>query len=107
MKTRFIAVIAAVCLLTISVQAQTIKQSTASTVNVKLTKISDGTDHTGLTVTGITLKIIKHSDTLASTVTSATCAASGSSNDCVEVAVGVYNVELSASNTDTKGVVSP
>lgn len=80
-----------------------VKQSTATTVNFKLTKIADGTDDTGATVTSITLKIVKHSDTSSSSVTSVSCAASGSSNDCVHVAAGLYNAELTASNTDTLG----
>lgn len=101
---RILLIGAFVCL-AVSAHAQVLlKQSTATTVNGKLTKIADGTDHTGLTVTSITLKIIKHSDTLASTVTSVACAASGSSNDCVEIASsGVYNAELSTGNTDTLG----
>ncbi len=81
-----------------------LKQSTATTVQGKLTKIADGTDHTGLAVTSITLKIVKQSDTTASTVTSVTCAAAASANDCVEIAsTGLYNAELSASDTDTLG----
>lgn len=104
MMKRILLIGAFVCL-AVSAHAQVLlKQSTATTVNGKLTKIADGTDHTGLAVTGITLKIIKHSDTLASTVTSVACAASGSSNDCVEIASsGVYNAELSTGNTDTLG----
>lgn len=104
MMKRILLIGAFVCL-AVSAHAQVLlKQSTATTVNGKLTKIADGTDHTGLAVTSITLKIIKHSDTLASTVTSVACAASGSSNDCVEIASsGVYNAELSTGNTDTLG----
>lgn len=104
MMKRILLIGALVCL-AVSAHAQVLlKQSTATTVNGKLTKIADGTDHTGLDVTSITLKIIKHSDTLASTVTSVACAASGSANDCVEIASsGVYNAELSAANTDTLG----
>lgn len=81
-----------------------LKQSTATTVNVHLRTISDGTNTTGATITNLGIKIAKHSDTLASTVTAVTCAASGSANDCVEIASsGLYNVELSAANTDTLG----
>lgn len=88
----------------VSLEAQIlVKQSTATTVNFKLTKISDGTDDTAATVTNITLKIVKHSDTSSSSVTSVACAASGSSNDCVHVAAGLYNAELTSSNTDTLG----
>lgn len=86
------------------VSAQTLlKQSTATTVNFKLTKIADGTDDTGATVTSITVKLAKHSDTSSNSSTSITCAASGSSNDCVHVAAGLWNLELTASNTDTLG----
>ena len=84
---------------------QLLKQSTASTINVG--PFIDDTDfktlETALTVTGMTVKIIKHSDTFSSTVTSFSPTASGGSNDAQHVASGMYNLELTTTNTDTLG----
>lgn len=94
------------CMLALSLPAlgqRILKQSTATTVNFKLTTIVDGTDDTTATVTSITVKLAKQSDTSSATVSSITCAASGSSNDCVHIAAGLWNLELTATNTDTLG----
>ena len=84
---------------------QLLKQSTATTINVG--PFIDDTDfktlETALTVTGMTVKIIKHSDTFSSANTSFSPTASGGSNDCQHVASGMYNLELTTGNTDTGG----
>lgn len=82
---------------------QILTQSTASTVNITLLDTTTGVGKTGITVTGITCDLAKETDTLASTKTTFTAAASGSANDAVEIAHGLYNVELSATNTNTLG----
>jgi hypothetical protein len=84
---------------------QVLKQSTATTINIG--PFIDDTDfktlETGLTVTSMTVKIIKQSDTFSSTNTSFSPTASGGSNDAQHVASGMYNLELTTTNTDTVG----
>lgn len=84
---------------------QVLKQSTATTINIG--PFIDDTDfktlETGLTVTSMTVKLIKQSDTFSSTNTSFSPTASGGSNDAQHVASGMYNLELTTTNTDTVG----
>lgn len=80
-----------------------LKQSTATAVEVHLVVASTGVALTGISVTGITATVIKHKDTFGNAKSDFTCAASGSSHDCVEVGFGSYSVELTASDTDTLG----
>lgn len=77
--------------------------SVANTIDIFLRDSTTGNGKTGVTVTGITCKLTKHSATATSANTAFTCAASGSSNDCTERAGGIYNVELSAANLDALG----
>ena len=80
-----------------------VKQSTATTVNFKLTKIADGTDETGATIGSVTASLAKQSTTSSSSSTSITCAASATTHDCVHIAKGLYNMELTSGDTDTLG----
>ncbi len=92
-----------VCLASTAHAQILLKQSTATTVNFKLTTIATGADNTAATVTSITIKLAKQSDTSSATVTAITCAASGSANDCLHIAGGLWNLELTSANTDTLG----
>jgi hypothetical protein len=80
-----------------------LKQSTATTINFNLVKTADGTGLTGATVANISLSLFKQSDTSSATVVNPTLAASGTTHDCVEKALGGYNVELTTTDTDTLG----
>ena len=86
---------------------QLLKQSTATTINIG--PFIDDTDfktlETALTVTSMTVKVIKHSDTESVTVTSfsPTAGPAGGANDARHVASGMYNLELTTTNTDTLG----
>lgn len=73
----------------------------ATTVQIHLVNASTGAGITGATVGNITAFVKKHSATSSGTKTDLTITASGGSNDAVEVGLGAYNVELTASNTDT------
>lgn len=87
--------------------SQPLKKSTATTVNIG--PFVDDTDfktlETALTVTNMTVKLIKQSDTRSTTVTSfsPTAWASSGANDAEHVASAMYNLELTATNTDTAG----
>lgn len=102
MRKLYLALLALV--LSVSAQAaQKVKLSTATTVDLSpLIKIADGSIEASATVANVAVKLMKHSDVSSSTTVDITPAASGSANDMV-LRGSVYNLELTASNTDTVG----
>ena len=84
----------------------TMIQGQATTVNIKLTSKTDGSNITGATITGITFVIAKHTDTLSSTVTTWTATTSGGgTHDCIEKSgsVGLYNCEIPVADVSALG----
>lgn len=80
-----------------------LKQSTATTINLGPFVDSTITPLTAIDVTTMTVRLVKQSDTSSTTNTSYAPTASGGSNDCVHVTTGMYNCELTSTNTDTIG----
>lgn len=103
MKKSLLFILAVLLLCAKGESQQLLRFNTATTVNIGPFEDSAGAVQTGLTVTSITVKLIKQSDTFSSSVTSFSPTASGGSNDCQHVASGMYNLELTASNLDTLG----
>lgn len=83
--------------------AQWLRQSTASTINLNLVKTADGTGETGATVASVSVQLMKQSDTSSNSVVSITPAASSSTHDMVHGGLGVWNLELTTTDTNTAG----
>ncbi len=84
---------------------QYLKADTATAVVVG--PFIDDTDgaslETALTVTGMDVELVKHSNTHPLTSTSFAPTASGGSNDCSHIVDGLYSLELQATDVDTEG----
>lgn len=83
-------------------RANDLKQSTATTITFNLTN-ADGTPATAQTITGITWRITKHSDTIPATTSTGSCTASAGTHDCAEIGHGAYQMEIPAADVDILG----
>lgn len=82
-----------------------LRQSTATAVAIgPFVDSADGaTPETALTVTSMSVNLQKHSNTHPLANTAITPTASAGNNDCSHIAVGMYSLELTATDTGTLG----